>query len=418
MPTEMESKYETMSTLKWWAQPRSVHWEHWQWLRENDPVSWHGPPEALDPELDNSQGYWSLVRHADIKYVSRNPDIFCSKEGVFVDDFPQLESMLSFIVTDAPRHQELRNIVSVAFTPRNMKKMEEEIDRLIIEVVDEVAPLGEGDLAQLLTKEVPGRAFAANFGVTDPETRKQIMDLAEQLGAWNDPEYAHIGSPLLVFADASFRLGEIAIEMAKERQKNPGDDLMSWVSAASYEGQKMTVEEVGVFFALLAGASNDTTRHAMGHVLALFQEHPDQLEWLFEDFEGRIDQTINELLRYETPIMHFRRTAVEDTEINGTQIKKGDKVVLWYIAGNRDPEVFPDPENFDIRNKATDQMAFGGGGPHYCIGHLLGRRLLRTQIQQVYTRMKDLQVGERHILLSNFMNGVMKLPATWTPEVR
>ncbi|HEX3612380.1 MAG TPA: cytochrome P450 [Sporichthyaceae bacterium] len=415
MSTEMISKYETMSTLKWWSQPRQVHWDHWKWLRENDPVSWHGPPEALDPELDNSQGYWSLVRHADIRHVSRNPELFSSAEGVFVDDFPQLESMLSFIVTDAPRHPQMRNIVSVAFTPRNMKKMEDEIDRLVIEVVDEIVGLGQGDLSQLLTKEVPGRAFAANFGVTDPALRKQIMDLAEQLGAWNDPEYAHIGSPLIVFADASYRLGEIAIALAKERRDNPTDDLMSWVSQASYEGQKMTVEEVGVFFALLAGASNDTTRHAMGHVLALFQQHPDQLAWLFEDFDGRIDGAINELLRYETPIMHFRRTATRDTEINGTPVQKGDKVVLWYVAGNRDPAVFPEPESFDIRNPASEQMSFGGGGPHYCIGHLLGRRLLRTQIQQVYTRMHDLQVGERHILLSNFMNGVMRLPATWTP---
>ena len=412
----MESQYETLSTLKWWGQPRSVHHEHFKWLRENDPVSWHGPPEALDPELDNSQGYWSLVRHADIRAVSRDPETFSSADGVFVDDFPQLESMLSFIVTDAPRHPQMRNIVSVAFTPRNMKKMEDEIDSLISDVVDEVAPLGEGDLAQLLTKEVPGRAFAANFGIDDETLRRKVMDLAEQLGAWNDPEYAHIGSPLIVFADASFQLGEIAKALAAERRENPRDDLMSWVAAASYEGEKLTTEEVGVFFALVAGAANDTTRHSMGHVLALFQEHPDQLAWLMADFDGRINEVINELLRYETPIMHFRRTATRDVELGGKQIKKGDKVVLWYIAGNRDPEVFPDPDRFDATRKAVDHLSFGGGGPHYCIGHLLGRRLLRTQIEQVYTRMHDLKIGERHLLLSNFMNGVMKLPATWTPE--
>jgi len=176
-----------------------------------------------------------------------------------------------------------------------------------------------------------------------------------------------------VFADASYRLGEIAIALAKERRDNPTDDLMSWVSQASYEGQKMTVEEVGVFFALLAGASNDTTRHAMGHVLWLFQQHPDQLAWLFEDFEARIGGHVNELLRYEDPdhaLPALPRRGHRDQRHRDPGRRQ--KWRLWYIAGNRDPEAFPDPERFDITRPAVDHLAFGGGGPHYCIGHLFG----------------------------------------------
>ncbi|HEV7790103.1 MAG TPA: cytochrome P450, partial [Pseudonocardia sp.] len=176
----------------------------------------------------------------------------------------------------------------------------------------------------------------------------------------------------------------------------------------------------GVFFALLAGAANDTTRHSMAHVLALFDQHPDQLAYVFEDFDNRADDAINECLRMEPPLMHFRRTALSDYELGGETIKAGDKVVLWYTAGNRDPEVFENPDTFDVTRSARNNphQAFGGGGPHYCLGSHLGKQMLKAEMWEIYTRMKDLKVGERTIMLSNFMNGVMKLPGTWTPEKR
>jgi cytochrome P450 len=405
-----------LSTLRFWEQPRQVHHDTFKWLRENEPVSWHGPPEALDPNLDNAKGYWSIVKHADIRAVSRNPEVFSSAEGVFLDDFPQLESMLSFIVTDAPRHPQMRGIVSVAFTPKHIKKIEDDTRATVRTIIDEVAPKGEGDLCALITKEVPGRVFASFFGITDRDQIQYVMDAAEQMGAWSDPEYAHIGSPLQVFADASQKLGTLALDLAKERQKNPTDDLMSWVSQAQHEGQKMTVEEVGVFFALLAGAANDTTRHSMAHLLALFAEHPDQLAYVFEDFDARAEDAINEVLRVEPPLMHFRRTAVADYELGDKTIKAGDKVVMWYISGNRDSEVFDNPDTFDVTRawKQNPHLAFGGGGPHYCLGNMLGKQMLKAEMWEIYTRMKNLRVGDRELMLSNFMNGVMKLPATWT----
>ncbi|GAA5174325.1 cytochrome P450 [Pseudonocardia eucalypti] len=421
MTAEMAAGVDTnLSSLEFWARPRSVHHEAFRWLRENRPVSWHGPPEALDPNLDNARGFWSVVKHAHIREISRRADVFSSADGVFVDDFPQLETMLSFIVTDPPRHTEMRNIVSVAFTPKHTRKVEEDTRRTVREILDEVAPRGEGDLCELITKEVPGRVFATFFGIIDRERIQYVMDLAEQLGSWSDPEYSHIGSPLAVFADASARLGALALEMAKERKARPTDDLMSWVAAAEYEGQKLSVEEVGVFFALLAGAANDTTRHSMAHVLALFAQHPDQLAYVFEDFENRSEDAINECLRFEPPLMHFRRTALSDYEIGGETIKEGDKVVLWYMSGNRDGEVFPEPDRFDVTRptKYNPHQAFGGGGPHYCLGSHLGKQMLRAEMWEIYTRMKDLKVGERDIMLSNFMNGVKRLPATWTPERR
>jgi cytochrome P450 len=409
-----------LNSLKFWALPRSTHHDTFRWLRANKPVSWNGPPDSLDPNLNNAKGFWSVVKHAHIAEISRQPEVFSSAQGVFIDDFPQLETMLSFIVTDPPRHTEMRNIVSVAFTPRNIAKMSDKIGGIVKGIIDNVAPLGGGDLCQLITKEVPGRVFASMLGIKDEDQILYVMDAAEQFACWNDPEYAHIGSPLVVFADASQKLARLALELVPDRNKNPGDDLLTWVAQAQYEGHKLSTEEVGVFFSLLAAGANDTTRHAMAHVLSLFQQHPDQLAYLMQDFDARVDDAVNEALRMEPPLMHFRRTALRDYEIGGVTIKQGDKVAMWYISGNRDEDVFDRPDVFDISRTAkhNPHQAFGGGGPHYCLGHMLGRAVLKAQMREIYSRMKNLEVGEREMLLSNFMNGVKRLPATWTPEKR
>ncbi|MDH6245073.1 cytochrome P450 [Mycobacterium sp. OTB74] len=409
-----------LNTLAFWSLPRAEHLRTFRWLRSNRPVSWNEAPEALDPNLDNAKGFWSVVKHSHIQEISRNPEVFSSASGVFVDDFPQLESMLSFIVTDPPRHTELRNIVSVAFTPRNIAKIADQVDGIVSDVIDTVSPLGEGDLCQLITKEVPGRVFANFMGIKDPDQIQYVMDAAEQFASWSDPEYAHIGSPLMVFADASNKLATLALELAKERKAHPGDDLLSWVAQAQYEGNKLSTEEVGVFFALLAGGANDTTRHAMAHIVTLFQDNPDQLAYLMDDFDGRSEDAVNEALRLQPPLMHFRRTALRDYELDGVTIKEGDKVVMWYIASNRDEDIFDRPDTFDISRPAkhNPHQAFGGGGPHYCLGHVLGRAVLKSQMRHIYTRMDRLEAGEPELLLSNFMNGVKRLPATWTPTGR
>ena len=409
-----------LSPMSFWAQPMERKREAFRWLRENAPVSWQEPPEALDPAFPNTKGYWAVVKHKHIKEVSATPKVFSSAEGAFMDDFPQPETMISFIATDAPRHTEMRGIVSKAFTPKHLALMQDDIRRVVREVVDEAVHLGEGDLGELITKQVPGRVFSGFFGIKDRDQVQYMIDVAEQMGAWADPEFAHIGTPLMVFADAAFKLGGLALELAKERRANPTEDLMSWVSQAQYEGQKMTVEEVGVFFTLLAGAANDTTRHSMGRILELFQKHPDQLAYLFEDFENRAEDAVNECLRYEPPLMHFRRTATEDYELGGQLIRAGEKVVIWYVSGNRDEEVFPDADRFDVTrpSKQNPHQAFGGGGPHHCLGNMLGRQVLRNEIWEIYTRMNNLEVRPDGPILSNFMNGVMRLPATWTPASR
>ncbi len=418
MTASTEDMDTRLNSLEFWAKPRAYRHEAFKWLRENKPISWNEPPDSLDPNLQNAKGFWSIVKHKHLREVSRNVEVFSSAEGVFIDDFPQLETMLSFIVTDPPRHTELRNIVTVAFTPRNIRKMTGRIAGIVERIIDDVAPRGEGDLCELITKEVPGQVFCSMLGITDRDQIQYTMDAAEQFACWNDPEYAHIGSPLMVFADASMKLATLANELVPERMKNPGDDLLSWVAEAQYEGKKLNQDEVGVFFALLAAGANDTTRHMMASTLDLFQKHPDQLTYLMADFDGRIDDAVNEALRMEPPLMHFRRTATQDYQLDDVTFKKGDKVVMWYYGSNRDEEVFENSEQMDISRdeKHNPHQSFGAGGPHYCLGHILGREVLKAQMREIYHRMKDLEVGEPDLLLSNFMNGTKRLPATWTPE--
>ena len=412
---EMDTR---LNSLEFWAKPRAYRHQAFTYLRNNKPISWNEPPDSLDPNLQNAKGFWSIVKHAHLREISRNVEVFSSAEGVFIDDFPQLETMLSFIVTDPPRHTELRNIVTVAFTPRNIRKMTDRIAGIVKGIVDDVAWRGEGDLCELITKEVPGQVFCSMLGITDREQIQYTMDAAEQFACWNDPEYAHLGSPLMVFADASMKLATLANELVPERMKNPGDDLLSWVAEAQYEGKKLNQDEVGVFFALLAAGANDTTRHAMASALDLFQQHPDQLAYLMEDFDGRVDNAVNEVLRMEPPLMHFRRTATRDYQLDDVTFKEGDKVVMWYIASNRDEDVFENPQKMDISrdDKHNPHQSFGAGGPHYCLGHILGREVLKAQMREIYHRMPNLVVGEPDLLLSNFMNGTKRLPATWTPE--
>jgi len=420
MTASTEDMDTRLNSLEFWAKPRAYRHEAFKWLRENKPISWNEPPDSLDPNLQNAKGFWSIVKHADLREVSRNVEVFSSAEGVFIDDFPQLETMLSFIVTDPPRHTELRNIVTVAFTPRNIRKMTDRIAGIVRGIVDDVAYRGEGDLCELITKEVPGQVFCSMLGITDRDQIQYTMDAAEQFACWNDPEYAHIGSPLMVFADASMKLATLANELVPERMKNPGDDLLSWVAEAQYEGNKLTQDEVGVFFALLAAGANDTTRHAMASALDLFQRHPDQLTYLMADFDNRVDDAVNEVLRMEPPLMHFRRTATRDYQLGDVTFKEGDKVVMWYIASNRDEDVFENSMTMDISRdeKHNPHQSFGAGGPHYCLGHILGREVLKAQMREIYHRMPNLEVGEPDLLLSNFMNGTKRLPATWTPEKR
>ncbi len=415
----MSTSAETdIHTFDFWSRPWKERDETFTALRRESPLRYSPPAESLlMPPDEDTEGFWSLFRHADQVRVSRDPRTFCSGEGVFMEDFPEIvrEASLSFIVADAPRHTQLRGIVQKAFSARNVAKLYADASQVARELVAEIAPLGEGDFSKLFARQLPGRIFANFFALPPGDLRDEAMHCAEMMAAWADPEELGDQEPIELFGNAAMRLNEIALDLTEERRAKPGDDLLTWVVQAEFEGERLDDWEIGSFFSLLAAAANDTTRHSLAHALLAFERNPDQRALFLEDMEGRMDSTIDEILRWASPLMHMRRTATVDTEIAGQPIKAGEKIVLWYCSGNRDEDVFEDPFRFKITRTPNKHLSFGGGGPHFCLGSNLAKQTIRAALREIYTQMPDIQVGEPEFLVANFVHGIKRLPATWTP---
>ena len=216
---------------------------------------------------------------------------------------------------------------------------------------------------------------------------------------------------------ASQELWKYAQELRADRLKSPRDDITTKIATAEVDGHSLTPEEFGSFFVLLVVAGNETTRNAISHGMLALTNNPDQRRMWLDDFEGLAPTAIEEIIRWSTPVIHFRRTcATAETEINGQTIKEGEKVAIWYGTANRDPRVFDDPYAFDLRRDPNEHLGFGGGGPHFCLGAHLARREIKVMFEELLTRLPDLEIsGEPAYLQSNFINGIKRMPATFTP---
>ena len=244
----------------------------------------------------------------------------------------------------------------------------------------------------------------------------RATNAAQRLLGWTDPKVRGNQSELELFMGAVMDLHAVATELIPERRAKPGEDLLTWMVQAEFDGKKMTDDELRAFFVLLAVAANDTTRHASAQAIYALSKFPDQRALLVADVEGRVDSAVEEVLRWASPLLHMRRTALQDVTVNGSEIKAGDKVVLWYISGNRDEAVFDDPFTFDILRNPNPHIAFGGGGPHFCLGAALARTMLKSLLTEVYTRIPDISAPEPDFQVANFINGINSLQASWTPE--
>ncbi len=408
-----------LADRNFWAKPPEERDKAFAVLRKENPVAWSRPADSdLLPPEQNLKGFWSLTKHEDIRYASRHPEIFSSEQGITMEDFPReiLLMSQSFIAMDAPRHTQLRGITLDAFKPRNMRRLQGWIQQHARDLVTEMSHLGEGDFVELVSVQLPGRIFGSFFGLPPGETYERTISAAQRTLGWTDPEVRGDRTALELFAGAVMDLHQTVAELAPERRANPGDDLLSWMVQAEFDGVKMTDDELKAFFTLLAVAANDTTRHASAGAIYAFSTHPEQRDLLAADVEGRVDAAVEEALRWVSPLIHMRRTATQDVTLRGSEIKAGDKVVLWYSSANRDEDVFDDPFTFDITRKSNPHLAFGGGGPHFCLGAALARTMLRSLLTEVYTRIPDITATEPKFQVANFINGINSLPATWTPE--
>ena len=410
-----------LSDRNFWARPHEERDAAFAVLRRENPVSWSRPADSdLLPPEQNLKGFWSLTKHEDTRYASRHPEIFSSAEGITVEDFPVEIRMMSqsFIAMDAPRHTQLRGITLDAFKPRNMLRLQDWIQGHARDLISEISHLGEGDFVDLVSVKLPGRIFGSFFGLPPGELHEKTINAAQRTLGWTDPEVRGDLTAVELFVGAVMDLHETVTTLLPERRANPGDDLLSWMVQAEFDGEKMTDDELKAFFTLLAVAANDTTRHASAHAILAFSQFPDQRDLLVADVEGRVDTAVEEVLRWASPLVHMRRTAVQDVTLRGSEIKAGDKVVLWYSSANRDEDIFEDPFKFDIARNPNPHIAFGGGGPHFCLGAALARTMLRSLLTEVYTRIPDISAPEPRYQVANFINGINSLPATWTPERR
>ena len=390
---------------------QGVPFEEFAQMREAAPVFWHDQPGTW------GDGFWVVTRHADVVEVSRLPEVFSSYERgalLSVGDQDEEQSLqmtrLLMLNMDPPEHSALRNIVQRAFTPRNIRALEGRLQEFADEIVDRALEKGEGDFVKDVAAELPLLAICELIGIP-AEDRTKIFDLSNRLIGFDDPEFATSVDDAHV---ASMEMYGYANELAEQRQQNPQADLITRLLQAEVDGGSLTVEQFDLFFLLLSVAGNETTRNAITHGMHAFFQFPDQWE-LFKK-ERPLDTAVEEIIRWATPVMQFQRTALSDYVLAGQQIKKGDRVVIYYSSGNRDETALPDADRFDVTRADNEHIAFGGGGPHFCLGANLARAEIRILFDTIANRMPDItQTGEPRMLRSAFINGIKELPVRYQP---
>ena len=404
-----------LGSLEFWDRPAERRDEAFALLRREAPVSHHDPPDnLLEVEEVDERGYWAVVRYEDIRHVSRHPELFCSGQGTQFGDAPQelLEATQSFLAMDAPRHTKLRGLVSSAFTPRQVKRIEDGIHTAAREIVEAAAPTGGGDFVELIAKQLPLRTISDMIGVPEAD-RERVVEAADVLVTVSDPEVAGDRSPLEALGAAVWTLTEFATELAAFRERHPGDDLMTGLVQAEVDGERLTHAEISAFFVLLSVAGNDTTRHTTSHAMRALTLWPDRRAQVLSSPQTAVE----EFVRWATPVLTFRRTTTQDTELHGVPIGAGEKVVLFYHSGNRDESAWEEPWRFDVLRDPNHHVGFGGGGPHYCLGASLARTQLRAIFTELLTRLDDIEAGEPEMFRSaSFIHGIKRMPCTFTPR--
>jgi len=404
-----------ISSLDFWARPPTARDEGFVELRRRRPVSFHRPitfglagmTAAEDP------GFWAVASHSLVRQVSRDPETFCSSLGTSMEDIPPelLEETASFLAMDGERHHALRRLISSAFSPRNVARIEAQIQAQARLVVDRLLEVGDCDFVEHVSMRLPMWTIAEMIGFPEPD-RERIARAANTMVVANDPSFATDAGALATVFEATMEVRTAAIAVAGERRARPRDDLMTALVEAEIDDRRLTDNEIGAFCTLLAIAGNDTTRQTTSHGMKALCDNPEQRALLIEDPDGRLGGAVEEIIRWATPVVQFRRTATRDVTLGGQQLRAKEKVVLLYASANRDDSAFVDPWTFDVLRAPNEHLGFGGGGPHYCLGAHLARTQLRSLFRELLTRVPNLEVGEPQYGRANFINGITTMACT------
>jgi cholest-4-en-3-one 26-monooxygenase len=381
------------------------------YLRHHAPIYHHAEP--------NGPGFWVITKYKDVYAVGRDAHTYSSDQDyggvvgleeveVPPPDYGDAKIMLTM---DPPQHTRYRKLVNKGFTPRMIGALEPHIRERAVAILDDAIAKGDADFVVDVAAELPLQAIAELIGVPF-EDRHKLFDWSNRMIGSEDPEYLVAQDQAFM---AQFEMFAYAGELAEQRKQAPRDDIMTALLDAEIEGDKLTPMEFNLFFLLLSVAGNETTRNAISHGMNAFLDHPEQWEQLVGDPSGVIGTATEEILRWASPVMYFRRNVMQDTELSGVEFKKGEKVSIWYCSANRDEDVFEDPFTFDVRRSPNDHLAFGGGGPHFCLGSSLARLEIKVLFEELAQRAPHIaRKGPADPLRSNFIGGIKHLPVAFT----
>jgi cytochrome P450 len=386
-------------------------------LRAEAPVLFQ---EEMEPPPDfpypRGPGYFAVTRYADVMQVSRDPETFHSAPSINIPDMPPeiAEWLGSMINMDAPKHTKMRLIVNRGFTPRQVAKIEENVRQQAREIAERVAPLGECDFVTEIAAALPLQIICDMMGIPRSDTQR-IFELTNTILGVGDPEYVQSIEELMA---AGMELFQYGLTLAEDRLANPRDDIATVLMQAEVEDEngrhRLTSSELGSFFLLLVAAGNETTRNAISHGMLALTQNPDQRQIWQNDFETVSATAVEEIVRWATPVIHFRRTATRDVVVGGQEIKAGQKAVMFYNSANRDERVFEDPYKFDVTRTPNEHVGFGAGGPHFCLGANLARREIKVMFEELFRVIPDIEItGEPDMLQSAFIHGIKRMPCAW-----
>ncbi len=387
-----------------------------QRLRDEDPVAW------IDER--DGRGFWAITRYRDIVELNRDFKTFTSRQGIRLEDMDEeeTEARRTMMEMDPPEHTRLRRLVQGGFTRRTVQTYEEAIRLLARAVLEEAMPQGRFDLVTDVARQLPMRMLGRLLGAPE-EDYGYLVDRGDAMIGNTDPEFTeHVVDQtdtsdyrLMPFrSPAGVELFEYAQKLADDRRANPRDDVVTKMLAPTMDGEPLSDLEFNNFFTLMVAAGNDTTRYSMVGGLVALLDHPEELARVQERPE-LIPTAVEEMLRWTSVTMHFRRTATHDVEVHDRAIREGDKVAFWWISGDFDERQFPDPFRFDVTRTPNDHLAFGRGGPHRCIGEWLARVEIRVLLEELLPHLDRLRiVGPAERLRSNFISGIKHLPVEVT----